>query len=82
MSPVSTNSEGLSAQIAQCPDLTYSQQWQCQAIIWTDAGILLIGPLRTNFGEILIEITYFHSRKYMWICRKEIAGHFDSASMS
>ena len=27
-----------------------------QAIIWTDAGILLIGPLGTNFSEILIEI--------------------------
>ena len=25
-----------------------------QAIIWTSAGILLIGPLRTNFSEILI----------------------------
>ena len=23
-----------------------------QAIIWTDAGILLIGPLRTNASEI------------------------------
>ena len=29
---------------------------QCQAIIWTNAGILLIGPLGTNFSEILIEI--------------------------
>ena len=27
-----------------------------QAIIWTNAGILLIGPLRANFSEILIEI--------------------------
>ena len=27
-----------------------------QAIIWTNAGILLIGPLVTNFSEILIEI--------------------------
>ena len=27
-----------------------------QAIIWTNAGILLIGPLGTNFPEILIEI--------------------------
>ena len=26
-----------------------------QAIIWTNATILLIGPLGTNFGEILIE---------------------------
>ena len=27
-----------------------------QAIIWSNAGILLIGPLGTNFNEILIEI--------------------------
>ena len=27
-----------------------------QAIIWTNAGILLIGPLGTNFSEILIQI--------------------------
>ena len=27
-----------------------------QAIIWTNAGILLSGPLGTNFSEILIEI--------------------------
>ena len=25
-----------------------------QAIIWTNAGLLLIGPLRTNLSEILI----------------------------
>ena len=29
---------------------------QRQAIIWTNAGILLIGPLDTNFSEILIVI--------------------------
>ena len=29
---------------------------QRQAIIWTNAGILLIGSLGTNFSEILIEI--------------------------
>ena len=27
-----------------------------QAIIWTNAGILSIGPLGTNVSEILIEI--------------------------
>ena len=27
-----------------------------QAIIWTNAGILLIGPLGTNFSEIFSEI--------------------------
>ena len=30
-----------------------------QAIIWTNAGILLIGPLGTNFNEISIEIQTF-----------------------
>ena len=30
-----------------------------QAIIWTNAGILLIGPLGTNFSEILIAIEIF-----------------------
>ena len=30
-----------------------------QAIIWTNAGILLIGPLRTSFSEIFIEIHTF-----------------------
>ena len=34
-----------------------------QAIIWTNAGILLIGPLRTNFSEILIGIQTFSLRK-------------------
>ena len=30
-----------------------------QAIIWTNAGLLLIRPLETNFSEILIEIPTF-----------------------
>ena len=34
-----------------------------QAIIWTNAGILLIRPLGTNFREILIEILIFSFRK-------------------
>ena len=34
-----------------------------QAIIWTNAGILMIGPLGTNFGEILIEILTFSFKK-------------------
>ena len=29
---------------------------QCQAIIWTNARLLSIGPLGTNFSEILIKI--------------------------
>ena len=34
-----------------------------QAIIWTNAGILLIGRVRTNFSEISIEILTFSFRK-------------------
>ena len=34
-----------------------------QAIIWTNTGILLIGPLGTNFNEILIEIQIFSFKK-------------------
>ena len=36
---------------------------RCQAIIWTNTGILLIGPLGTNFIEILIEIYTFSFKK-------------------
>ena len=34
-----------------------------QAIIWTNDEILLIGPLETNFSEILIEIQTFSFKK-------------------
>ena len=34
-----------------------------QAIIWTNAGILLIGPLGRNFSEFLIEILIFSFNK-------------------
>ena len=45
-----------------------------QAIIWTNAGILLIGPLGTNFSEI--EINIFSFKKCIWKCRMENGGHF------
>ena len=34
-----------------------------QAIIWTNAGILLVGPLGTNFDQILIEMYTFSFKK-------------------
>ena len=34
-----------------------------QVIIWTNAGILLVGPLRTNFSEILVKIHTFSFSK-------------------
>ena len=36
---------------------------RCQAIIWTNAGILLMGPLGINFSEILTKIYTFLFRK-------------------
>ena len=36
---------------------------RCQAIIWINAGLVLIGPLATNFSEILIEMNAFSSKK-------------------
>ena len=52
-----------------------------QAIILTNAGILLIEPLESHFSEILIEINIFLFKKCIWKCRQEIGGHFASASM-
>ena len=39
-----------------------SPGWR-QAIIWTSAGIFLIGPLGTNFSEILVGIQTFSFKK-------------------
>ena len=39
-----------------------SPDWR-QAIIWTNAGLLLIWPLATNFSEILTEILTFLFKK-------------------
>ena len=36
---------------------------RCQAITWTNVGILLIGPLGTNFSEMLIGIHTFLFKK-------------------
>ena len=51
-----------------------------QAIIWTNAG-LLIGPLRTNFSEILIEILTFSFKKMRLKVSSANGDHFVSASM-
>ena len=53
-----------------------------QAIIWTNDGILIIGPLGTNFSEILIEILTFVIQENVFkgaVC--EMAPIFVSASM-
>ena len=54
---------------------------QRQAIIWTNAGILLIGPLGTNFSEILIEIYSFSFKKMHSKMLSGNGGYFFSASM-
>ena len=36
-----------------------------EAIIWTDDGILLFGPLATSFREIIIEIQTFSLKKLL-----------------
>ena len=53
-----------------------------QAIIWTNAGILLIGPLTTKFNEILIKIHTFsfkkiHLKMFVW----KMAAILSPASM-
>ena len=55
---------------------------QCQATIWSNAVILLIRNLRTNFIEILSEInTFIQSRKCIWKCHLRNGSKFASASM-
>ena len=50
---------------------------QHQAIIWTSAGLLLIGSLETNISEIWIKIQQFSYKK----CCLQNGGHFVVAPM-
>ena len=52
-----------------------------QAIFWTNVGILLIGPVETNFNEILMESLTFSFKKMCLKYRLRNGGHFVSASM-
>ena len=52
-----------------------------QAIILTNAEILSIGPLGTNFSEILIRIQTFSFKK-MHLKRLQIGSHFVEWEMS
>ena len=52
-----------------------------QAIIWTNAGILLIGPLATSSSEILIKIHIFSFKKKHLNMSFDNGSHFVSASM-
>ena len=53
-----------------------------QTIIWTNAGILLIWPLGTNFSEILIEMYTFSFKKMHLKMSSGKWRPFVSASMS
>ena len=52
-----------------------------QSIILTNAGILLIGPLGTNFNGILNEIHTVLFKKIHFKCSLENISHFVSTSM-
>ena len=53
-----------------------------QVIIWTNAGLLLIGPLGTNFSEILIEIyTFSFKKRDLKMLSEKNGSHFLSAWM-
>ena len=67
--------------VSNLPTIGSDNGWQPkqrQAIIWTNAGILLIGPLGTDFSEIVLKI---YSRKCVWKCRLENDSNFVSALM-
>ena len=51
---------------------------RCQAIIWTNAGILLNWTLGTNFSQILSKICTW---KCIWKCCLPNGGHFVSVSV-
>ena len=50
-----------------------------QAIIWLNAGTLLIGPLGTLFSDILIEMSAFSFNEIYLKSREN--GYYSSASM-
>ena len=52
---------------------------QCQSFIWTNAGILLIGSLGTNFNEIVIKIHVFLFKR---IHLKMLAGKWGQFCLS
>ena len=52
-----------------------------QAIIWTNAGILLVQTLETNFSEILSEIRAFSFKKMYLKMSSAKCVHFVLASM-
>ena len=56
-----------------------SHVWH-QAMVWTNAGLLSVRLLGTNFSRFESAFHHFHSRKYIWKCLKK-GGQFVSASV-
>ena len=54
---------------------------RCQAIIWSNAGIILVGPLWTNFSENAIKIDTFSLKKMHLKRSSEYGSHFVLASI-
>ena len=54
---------------------------RCEAIIWTNDGILLIGPLGTNFSQIWIKIYIFSFKKMHLKMSPGNGSYFVSTSM-
>ena len=54
---------------------------RCQCIFWTNDKVLLNGPLKTKFGEILIEIHSFSFRKVHLKMSSKNGGYFNSLSI-
>ena len=52
-----------------------------QAIIWTNAGIVSMGPLGTNFNEILNRIHKLSFKKILSKTSSGNGGHFVSTTM-
>ena len=53
-----------------------------QAITFTNAGLLLIEPLGTNFSETFIEIhTFSFEEMHLMMSQMQNGRHFVSASM-
>ena len=61
------------------PSSVQAMACRCQAIIWTNAGILLTGTLGTNFSEAKFQ--HDHSSKCIQKCHLRNGGLLVSASM-
>ena len=55
---------------------------RCQAIFWTDATVLFIGPLGTYFSESYIECNIFSFKNMYWKCYLHNGSYFVSTSLS